>query len=58
MIVNINDEKKPWLKNVLCLTPFQNNLIVFGFHQSKYSQTSTAPVDPLHLKVEVRAKFS
>ena len=35
MIVNINDEKKHWLKNVFYVTIFQNTLIIFGFHQSK-----------------------
>ena len=42
MIVNIYDDKKPWLKNVLFLTKL-----------NKYSQTSTAAVDPQHLKVPV-----
>ena len=34
------------------LTVFHNTLIIFGFHQNKYSQTNTAAVDPQHLKVE------
>ena len=32
---DISDNKKPWLKKVLFLTTFQNNLTIFGFQQSK-----------------------
>ena len=53
MIVNINDDKKPWLKNVLILTTFKNTLTIFGFYQSKYLQTSAATVDLQHLKVKI-----
>ena len=46
-------KKKLWLKNVLYLT-FQDIWSSLAFTKvNKYSQTSTVPVDPRHLKVEV-----
>ena len=53
MIININDDKKPWLKNALILTAFQNTLTMAFINVNKYLQTSTAPVDPWHFKVKV-----
>ena len=47
MIVNINDAKKSWLKNVLLWHFFKTLWLYLAFTKvNKYSQTITAAVDP------------
>ena len=52
MIVNINDDKKFWLKNVLFLTTWTLPSLAFT-KVDKYSQTIKAVVDSRHLKVKL-----
>ena len=54
MIVNINDEKTPGWKMSFAWQLFKILWSSLAFTKvNKYSQTSTAAVDPRHLKVKI-----